>query len=215
MVKIGVIFYSTYGHTWKLAEKLAEGIKSKGAEVEILRIAETLPDEVVAKMGGIEPRKQWAHFPVVTADDIKRFDGIALGIPTRFGLAPAQVKSFIDSLGQVWMSGATVGKFATVFGCSGNQHGGNETNLIFSMLPLFHLGFVLVGLPYTFKGQMEDKVIAGGSPYGATSVSLKKKDVIPVEADGAFHQGKNLIEVMTKYSAGPAEAGKKAGCWCF
>ena len=216
MVKIGVIFYSTYGHTWKLAEKLAEGAKSVGAEVEILRIPETLSDEILGKMGGLEARKQWSHYPVVTPDDLKRFDAIALGVPTRFGIPPAQVKTFIDSLGQVWMSGATVGKFATVFGCSGAQHGGNETNLIFSMLPLYHLGFTLVGLPYSYKGQMEDKVIAGGSPYGATSVSLKTKDVIPVEADGAFHQGKNLVQVMTKYSLGAGPADKKtAGCWCF
>ena len=201
MVKIGVIFYSTYGHTWKLAEKIAEGAKSKGAEVEILRIAETLPDEVLTKMGGLEARKQWAHYPVATPEDVKRFDGIALGVPTRFGIVSAQLKTFIDSLGQLWFTDALVGKFAAVFGSSGGQHGGNETNLLSTMIPLFHLGFAVVGLPASFKGQSSDTEIVGGGPLGITSIAgpMGARQVSQIEQEGAFFVGKHLVEVMTKH----------------
>ena len=199
MVKIGVIFYSTYGHSFKLAQKIAEGAKAAGAEVELRRVRETLSDEIVGKMGGSEIRKQWLDIPEVTPEDLKGYDGIALGGPTRFGIVSAQLKTFIDQLGGLWFQDALVGKFATVFGCSGSQHGGNETNLLSTMIPLFHLGFVVVGLPYSFKGQGNDQHIIGGSPLGITTVSLNnKKEPIDIELDGAFFQGKHLVEVMTK-----------------
>ena len=211
MVKIGVIFYSTYGHTFKLAQKIADGAKDAGAEVELRRIAETLPQEVVAKMGGTEAAKQWEHIPVITGDDLNRYDGIAIGIPTRFGIMAAQVSTFLATLGGHWMKDSLVGKFATVFGCSGSQHGGNETNLLFSMIPLFHLGFALVGLPYSFKGQMTDKEIVGGGPLGITSITFNnKRDVSALELEGAFFQGKHLVSTMLKTSTGGA-AGKTSG----
>ena len=201
MVKIGVIFYSTYGHSFKLAEKIAEGAKAAGAEVELLRIKETLPDEILAKMHGLEARKAWAHLPEVTPDDLKKFDGIAIGGPTRFGIVSAQLKTFIDSLGQLWMQDALVGKFATVFGNSANQHGGNETNLLSTMIPLFHLGFAVVGLPGTFKGQGNDTEIVGGGPLGITSIAgpMGARQVSQIEQEGAFFVGKHLVEVMTKH----------------
>ena len=198
-VKIGIIFYSTYGHCHKLAEKIAEGAKSVGADVEIRRVAETLPDEVVEKMGGVEARKAWMSLPVATPEDLTRYDAIAIGGPTRFGLPSAQLKTFFDSLGGLWMKDALVGKHATVFGCSSSQHGGNEMNLIMTMIPLFHLGYAVVGLPYSFKGQSETKEIVGGSPYGMTTVSLNnQKDPKAIELEGAHFQGKHLVEVMTK-----------------
>ena len=200
MVKIGVIFYTTYGHTWKLALKIAEGAKAAGAEVEIRRIKETLPDEVVGKLGGLEARKQWWDIPEVTPDDLTRWDGIALGGPTRFGLAAAQVKAFIDSLGGLWMKDALVGKFATLFTSTGTQHGGNETTLITSMIPLFHLGYAIVGLPYSWKGQGDSSGITGGSPYGITTITLNgSRDVSEKELEGAKFQGNHLVTVMTKY----------------
>ena len=202
MVKIGVVFYSTYGHCHKLALKIAEGAKAAGAEVEIRRVKETLSDEIIGKMGGLEARKAWLAIPEVTAEDLVRWDGIAFGGPTRFGLMSAQLKTFIDSLGGLWGKNALVGKFATVFGCSGSQHGGNEMNLVTTMIPLFHLGFVIVGLPYSFAGQFEATHIVGGSPYGMSTVTLNNtKEPIEVELQGAHFQGKHLVEVMTKYSS--------------
>ena len=199
MVKIGVIFYSTYGHCFKLAEQIAEGARSAGAEVELRRVRETLSDEIVGKMGGADAKKAWEAIPIVTPDDLKKYDGIAIGGPTRFGLPSAQLKTFIDSLGGLWMKDELVGKYATVFGCSSAQHGGNEMNLIATMIPLFHLGMVLVGLPYTFKGQTSDKEIVGGTPYGMTTVTLNsQKDPAAIELEGARFQGKHLVEVMTK-----------------
>ena len=162
------------------------------------RIGETLSDEIIGKMGGLEPRKQWWNIPVATPEDLKNYDAIAIGGGTRFGIPSTQMKTFIDSLGGLWAQDALVGKFATVFGCSGSQHGGNETNLLFTMIPLFHLGFALVGLPYTFKGQQSDKEIVGGTPLGITSLSLNntRPSPIKVEIDGAVFQGQHLVKVM-------------------
>ena len=197
MVKIGVIFYSTYGHTYKLAEKIAEGARAAGAEAELRRIAETLPKEVIEKMGGTAAAKEWEHIPIVTAEDLTLYDGIALGTPTRFGIMAAQVSNFIATLGGLWMKDSLVGKFACVFGCSGTQHGGNETTLLTTMLPLFHLGFALVGLPYSFKGQSADAEITGGSPLGITSISLNnKRQPSKIELDGAHYQGEHLVRVL-------------------
>ncbi len=198
-ITVGVIFYSTHGHTYKLAQALAEGARAGGANVELRRVAETLPDVVIGKMGGLDLRKEWWNIPVVTPEDLKRYDAIALGGGTRYGIPSAQLKAFIDSLGGIWMTDAVAGRFATVFGCSSSQHGGNETNLLFTMLPLFHLGYSIVGLPYTYKGQGETNQIAGGSPYGITSLSLSgtRHDPLKSEIDGAVYQGRNLIHVMT------------------
>lgn len=200
MVRIGVIFYSTYGHSWRLAEQIALGAKAGGASsVEVKRIKETLADEIVSKAGGLDVRKQWWHHPEVTPNDLLNYDGIAIGGPTRFGIVSSQLKAYLDSLGGLWARDALVGKFATVFGCSQTQHGGNETNLLSTMIPLFHLGFAISGLPYSFKGQTTDTEIVGGSPLGITSIAGSARQVSKLELEGAFFQGKHLVEVMTKY----------------
>ena len=229
MVKIGVIFYTTYGHTYQLAEKIAEGARSAGAEVELRRIPETLPDAVVEKMGGIEARKKWWHIPEVKPEDLKKYDGIAIGGGTRFGNPSAQWKTFIDSLGGLWMENALVGKFACAFGSTSTQHGGNEMTLLTSFIPLFHLGFTIVGMK-SHQSLREGGQLSGGTPYGmSTIVGHNAREVSALELEGATVQGAHLVDVMTKYGKpaapkkvtgldrapeGETDAGKK-GCWCF
>ena len=197
MVKIGVIFYSTYGHTYELARKIAEGAAQAGAEVHVRRIPETLSQDELSELVATEAGQKLAAVPVVSKEELAGFDGIALGGPTRFGTPSAQVQSFIEGLSSLWREGSTVGKFATVFGCSSSQHGGNETTLLFQMIPLFHFGFCLVGLPSTYKGLSQGLVIAGGTSFGITSVcSEGLLSPNAVELDGAYFQGKHFVQVI-------------------
>lgn len=199
MVKICVIFYSTYGHVFKMAEKIAEGARAAGAEVDLRRVKELLPDEVLEKMGGIEPRKEWEHIPVITAEEMTNYDGFAFGYSAKFGVQASSMKFFLESLGGLWYKNALLGKYGTVFSCTGSQHGGNEMSLFTGIIPLFHLGMVIVGVPPTFKGLSEGKEISGGSPYGMTTMTLNNtRFPSEIELDGAFAQGKHLVSMMTQ-----------------
>eukprot|EP01016_Furgasonia_blochmanni_P023296 TRINITY_DN2518_c0_g1_i21.p2 TRINITY_DN2518_c0_g1~~TRINITY_DN2518_c0_g1_i21.p2 ORF type:complete len:163 (-),score=38.50 TRINITY_DN2518_c0_g1_i21:46-534(-) len=149
MAKVLVVFYSTYGHIYTLAKAEAEGAKAAGCLVDIKRVPETLPEEVLVKMGAKDAAEQWKDVPFVTADDLKNYDAILFGFPTRFGGMAAQMKTFIDSLGGLWRNDGLVGKLGGIFTSSSLQHGGNELTILSSFVPLYHLGFSLVGLPYT------------------------------------------------------------------
>lgn len=197
--KVLVVFYSLYGHIYKMAEAVAEGARSAGAEVDIRRVAETLPKEVLEKMHAVEAGKAFESIPIVQATDLPNYDAIIFGSPTRYGGPAAQFKGFIDSLGQLWMTNALVGKVAGVFTSSGTQHGGQETTLMSIITNLFHLGFVVAGLPYSFAGQKTDKEISGGTPYGATTIAGDgSRQPSQNELDGAKFQGKHIAEIASK-----------------
>eukprot|EP01015_Nassula_variabilis_P004931 TRINITY_DN134_c0_g1_i3.p1 TRINITY_DN134_c0_g1~~TRINITY_DN134_c0_g1_i3.p1 ORF type:complete len:228 (+),score=72.48 TRINITY_DN134_c0_g1_i3:67-750(+) len=200
MVKVLVIYYSTYGHIHKMAEAVAEGARKGGAEVDIKRVPETLTDEILGKMGALDAKKAQESVPVATADDLVNYDAIIFGTPTRFGLMAAQMKAFIDSLGQLWMKGALIGKVAGVFTSTGSPHGGQETTIISSFIPLFHLGFVIVGLPYSFQAQTDATSVHGCSPYGASTIAGGKGDLQPhqIDLDGARFQGEHIAKIAAK-----------------
>ena len=200
--KIAVIFYSTYGHLHALAEKIAEGAKSHPAieKVDIFRVEETLPDEVIGKMGGLEARKKWYDIPVVDHTKLAEYDGLAFGTPTRFGIVSAQFKTFLDRLGGLWMQGALVGKYGTCFSSSGEQHGGNEMTLISLMIPMFHLGMTVVGLPSNlWKDKIKEGEITGGTPYGITSIAGAggNRQASESELAGAYAQGRHFARMVT------------------
>src|SRR5438045_846767 len=121
--RIQVIFYSTYGHVWKLAEAVAEGARQAGAEVQVLRVAETLPSDVLGKMGAVEAQKAFAHVPLADPKKLPEADAIILGTPTRYGSAAAQMRAFLDATGSLWMSGALIGKVGSAFTSTASQHG--------------------------------------------------------------------------------------------
>ncbi len=203
-MKVLVVFYSTYGHIYKMAEAVAEGAKTvAGAEVEIRRVPETLPTEVLEKMGAVDAQKAFSHVPVCSVEELSRADAIIFGTPTRFGNMCGQMRQFLDATGSLWAEGALVGKVGSVFTSSATQHGGQESTILTFHVTLLHHGFVVVGLPYAFQGQMRVDEITGGSPYGASTIAGGDGSRMPSENElaGAQFQGKHVAEVAAKLVA--------------
>lgn len=200
-MKILVVFYSMYGHIHRMAEAVAEGARSvDGAVVEMRRVPETLPAEVLEKMGAAEAQKSFAHIPICTVAELGEADAVIFGTPTRFGNMCGQMRQFLDATGQLWVSGALVGKVGSVFASSATQHGGQESTLLSFHITLLHQGMVIVGLPYAFQGQMRIDEITGGSPYGATTIAGGKGERLPSqnELDAARYQGRHVAAIAAK-----------------
>lgn len=200
-MKILVIFYSMYGHTYRMAEAVAEGAREvPGSEVALKRVPETVPQEILAKSGALEAQKQFAHIPIVELDELATADGILFGTPTRFGHVCSQMQAFLDTTGPLWAKGALIGKVGSVFTSTGTQHGGQEATLLNFITFLFHHGMIVVGLPYSFTGQMTMDEITGCTPYGASTITGPKGDRMPSENEltGAKFQGRYVAEIVTK-----------------
>ena len=200
-MKVLVVYYSTYGHVHKMAEAIAEGVKEiDGAEAVMRRVPETLPDEVLQKMGAVDSQQALAHVPVCTVDELASADAIIFGTPTRFGNMCGQMRQFLDATGQLWAQGSLVGKVGSVFTSSATQHGGQESTILSFHISLLHHGFVIVGLPYAFQGQMRIDEITGGSPYGASTIAGGAGERMPSEneMDAARFQGKHVTEIAKK-----------------
>ena len=200
-MKALVVFYSTYGHVYQMAQAVAEGVKQVGgAEVELRRVPETLPDEVLEKMGAAEAQKSFSHVPVCTVDELASADAVIFGTPTRFGNMCGQMRQFLDATGQLWANGALVGKVGSVFTSTATQHGGQESTILSFHITLLHHGFVVVGLPYAFQGQMRNDEISGGSPYGASTIAGTSGERSPSEneLEGARFQGKHVASIASK-----------------
>ncbi len=200
-MKVLIVYYSTYGHIHKMAEAVAEGVgEIKGAEAVLRRVPETLTEEVLDKMGATEAQKSFSHVPVCTVEELASADAIVFGTPTRFGNMCGQMRQFLDATGQLWMKGALVGKVGSVFTSSATQHGGQESTILSFHITLLHQGFVIVGLPYTFQGQMRIDEITGGSPYGASTIAGGTGERMPSEneLDAARFQGKHVATIASK-----------------
>jgi NAD(P)H dehydrogenase (quinone) len=196
MTKVLVLYYSSYGHIEALAGALAEGAREAGAEVDIKRVPETAPPDVAKA----------AHFkldqaaPIATPAELEHYDAIIIGTPTRFGRISSQMAAFLDQTGGLWMRGALNGKVGAAFTSTASQHGGQETTLLSIITNLLHLGLVVVGLPYSFQGQMGVDEVKGGSPYGATTIAGGDGARQPsaVELDGARFQGRHVAQIAGK-----------------
>jgi NAD(P)H dehydrogenase (quinone) len=200
-MKVLIVYYSMYGHIHRMAEAVMEGAKEvKGADVSMSRVPETLPEEVLKKMGALEVKKSFAHIPVCAIDDLASADAIIFGTPTRFGNMCGQMRQFLDATGGLWAKGALVGKVGSVFTSSATQHGGQETTILTFYTNLLHHGMVVVGLPYAFAGQMRIDEISGGSPYGASTIVGPKGERMPSENElhAARFQGKFVAEIAAK-----------------
>jgi len=203
-MKVLVVFYSVYGHIYRMAEAVAEGAKEvAGAEVELRRVPETLSDEILEKMGATEAQKTFSHVPVCTVDELVSADAIIFGTPTRFGNMCGQMRQFLDATGQIWMQGALVGKVGSVFTSAATQHGGQESTILSFHTTLLHHGMVIVGLPYAFQGQMRIDEITGGSPYGASTIAGSKGERMPSENElaAARFQGKHVATITAKLAS--------------
>lgn len=200
MTKVLVLYYSSYGHIEQMAEAVAEGARSTGAEVDIRRVPETAPQAVI----------EAAHFktdsayPVIEGPEaLADYDAIVVGAPTRFGRMPSQMASFLDTTGGVWFQGKLIGKVGGAFTSTASQHGGQETTLFSIITNLLHHGMTIVGLDYGFQDQMGVDKVRGGSPYGATTISAGDGSRQPEaeELAGARYQGKRIAETAAKLSA--------------
>ena len=201
--KIQVIFYSTYGHVWKLAEAVAEGARAAGAEVQVLQVAETLPDDVLAKMHATDAKKAFAHVPLADPRRLQEADAIVIGAPTRCGAFPAQMRASLDNTAGQWVSGALIGKVGSAFTSTASQHGGQETTLLAASTFFFHMGMAVVGVPYSAPELTYLEAISGGSPYGATTIAGPKGERQPTENELAVAraQGRHVATIAAKLAA--------------
>jgi len=196
MTKVLVLYYSSYGHIEKMAQAVAEGARESGAEVVIKRVPELVPEEVARKSGF----KLDQSAPIATVDELPNYDAIIIGVPTRFGNMPAQMKNFLDQTGDLWFQGKLVGKVGSVFTSTATQHGGQESTILSTHTVLLHHGLVIVGLPYSFQGQMGVGEVKGGSPYGASTIADGDGSRQPsqIELDGARFQGRHVAAIAAK-----------------
>lgn len=200
-MKVLIVYYSAYGHIHRMAEAVAEGAKEvKGAKVEMFRVPETLPKEILKQIGTLEAQKAFAHVPICTVDELTTADAIIFGTPTRFGNMCAQMRAFLDATGPLWAKGTLVGKVGSVFTSSATQHGGQESTILSFHTTLLHHGMIIVGLPYSFQGQMRMDEITGGSPYGASTIAGPQGERMPSENElaAARFQGKHVATIACR-----------------
>src|SRR6201987_2017612 len=199
MTKVLVLYYSAYGHIETLANAVAEGARSVGAQVDIKRVPELVPEEIARK----SYYKLDQAAPIAKVDDLVSYDAIVVGVGTRFGRMASQMASFLDQAGGLWLRGALHGKVGGAFTSTATQHGGNEATLFSIIANLMHFGLVIVGLPYSHAGQMTLDEIVGGAPYGATTIAGAQGQPQPtkLELDGARHQGELIAKTAAKLSA--------------
>jgi NAD(P)H dehydrogenase (quinone) len=200
-MKALVLFYSMYGHIHQMARAMAEGVSSvEGAEVTLERVPETLPQDVLEKMGALDPTEAWPDVAVAERGDMADYDLICVGTPTRFGNMCGQMRQYFDGTGGLWAEGKLIGKVATVFTSTATQHGGQESTILSTHITLLHQGMVIVGLPYSFSGQTTLDEITGCSPYGASTIAAGDGSRQPSanELDGARFQGAHAAKIATK-----------------
>jgi len=203
-MKVKVIFYSMYGHVYRMAEAIGEGAQDvDGSDVKLLQVQELIPDEALEKSGAKKARESFAHIPVVKAEDLVDADAIIFGTPTRFGNMCAQMRNFLDQTGGLWAEGALIGKVGSVFTSTATQHGGQETTIISFHTTLLHHGMIIVGLPYSEARQMTLDEITGGSPYGATTIAASDGSRMPSENELAMarFQGRHVAAIAKKLAA--------------
>ncbi|HVK96036.1 MAG TPA: NAD(P)H:quinone oxidoreductase [Noviherbaspirillum sp.] len=202
--KIQVVFYSMYGHIYRMAEAVAEGAREvEGTEVMLLQVPELVPEDVLEKSGAKAARQAFSHVPMAQVNHLADADGIIFGTPTRFGNMCAQMRNFLDQTGGLWMSGGLIGKVGSVFTSTASQHGGQETTLTSFHTTLLHQGMIIVGLPYSEARQMTMDEISGGTPYGVSTISKGDGSRMPSDNELAMarFQGRHVAQITRKQAA--------------
>ncbi len=200
-VKVQIVFYSMYGHVYRMAEAEAEGARSvSGTEVALYQVPELVPPDALEGSGAAAARKAFAHVPAATPELLAEADAVIFGTPTRFGNMAAQMRNFLDQTGGLWMQGALIGKVGSVFTSTATQHGGQETTITSFHTTLLHQGMVIVGVPYSEKRLMEIGQVSGGSPYGASTITGGDGSRMPSENELAIarFQGRHVAEIAKK-----------------
>jgi NAD(P)H:quinone oxidoreductase type IV len=203
-MKIQIVFYSMYGHIYRMAEAVAGGAREVSkSEVSIFQVPELVPKEILEKSGALKARETFAHIPTANVENLANADAIIFGIPTRFGNMCAQMRNFLDQAGGLWSKGALIGKVASVFTSTATQHGGQETTIISSHITLLHLGMILVGVPYSESRLTTISEVTGGSPYGASTITGGDGSRMPSDNELAIarFQGRHVAEIAAKLTA--------------
>ena len=199
-MKILVVYHTVYGHIYGMAKAVAEGAQQvPGVEVMLRRVhefAEYVQHMEAEKGYPYQVYQSQASVPECTLDDLRQADGVIFGSPTRYGNMTAQMKSLIDGTAQLWLRGEMEGKPAGVFTSTASTHGGQETTLLTMMVPLLHLGMLIVGVPYSTEGMIHTDA-RGGTPYGASTIAGPQGELQPQEQDLAIARalGKRVAEV--------------------
>jgi NAD(P)H dehydrogenase (quinone) len=204
-MKIQVIFYSMYGHIYRMAEAVAEGARQvASAEVSLYQVAELVPDAVLEKSRAKAARQAFAHVPLAKPEQMVDADALIFGTPTRFGNMAAQMRNFLDQTGGLWVKGSLIGKVGSVFASTGTQHGGQETTITSFHTTLLHQGMIIVGVPYSEAGLTNMNEITGGTPYGATTLagSDGKRQPSENELTIARFQGRHVAEITARLVRG-------------
>ncbi len=203
-MKVLIVYYSTYGNVYQMAQLVAEGVRDvEWAEPVIRTVPELIPYEVIQSRDDMKAgRALQKDVPLVTLDDFREAGAVAFGTPTRFGNASAQMKNQVDRLSPLWTSGELIGKPGGIFVSTATMHGGQEATTLTLMVPLLHLGMILVGVPYSVQELFNTK--GGGSPYGPGHVAGPEngRPVDPEEAAICRAFGRRLAETGLKLSAG-------------
>lgn len=203
--KVQVIFYSSHGHTYQMAEAVTAGAREVAdAEVSLWQVAELVPDDVLEKSGAKAARAKFAQIPTATPTQLTDADAIIFGTPTRFGNMCAQMRNFLDQTGGLWQKGSLIGKVGSVFTSTATQHGGQESTILSFHTTLLHQGMVIVGVPYSEQRQMTLDEISGGSPYGASTISAGDGSRQPSDNELAIarFQGRHVAEIAKRLKTG-------------
>lgn len=202
---IYIIFYSMYGHIYKMSEAVARGVREiEGIQVELFRVPELVPPEILEKSGAKKAQETFAHIPVIEVEKLEKADAYIFGTPTRFGNMCAQMRNFLDQLGGLWVKNSFVGKIGSVYTSTGTQHGGQETTITSFHTTLLHLGMIVSGVPYTEKRLSNMEEITGGSPYGAGALAGANGKRLPSENELAIaqYQGKHVAQILKDLQKG-------------
>lgn len=205
MQRVYVVFYSTYGHVYRMAEAVAEGARTvPETEVALFRVPELMPEETLQRIGAAEAQKAFAHIPVIEPEQLAEADAILFGTPTRFGNMAGQMRNFLDRTGGLWQQGALVGKVGSVFVSTATQHGGQETTITSFHTTLLHHGMVVVGVPYAEPLLLDTTEVMGGSPYGASTLAGPDGSRMPSDKELriARFQGQHVATISAALKRG-------------
>jgi NAD(P)H:quinone oxidoreductase type IV len=200
--KVKVIFYSMYGHIYRMAEAVAAGAREiPGVEVSLHQVPEVISDEILEKIGAKAARAQFAHVPVAKIEELLEADALIFGTPTRFGNMCGQMRNYLDQAGGLWAQNKLVDKVGSVFCSTGTQHGGQETTITSFHCTLMHLGMIIVGTPYSEPRLTNMNEITGGTPYGASTLAGadgRSRPVSDNELAIARFQGRHVASIAKR-----------------
>ncbi|MCH7471969.1 NAD(P)H:quinone oxidoreductase [bacterium] len=201
MAKVQVIFYSMYGHVYRMAEAIAEGAReAEGAEASLYQVAELVPEEKLKAAGAWDARQTFAHIPLAEPAQLADAHAVIIGTPTRFGNMCSQMRQFWDQTTKQWLAGELIGKIGSAFTSTGSQHGGQETTITSIWNTFCHQGMIIVGCPYSEKRLLEMDEITGSSPYGAATITRSDGSRMPSENELAIarFQGRHVASLAVK-----------------